>query len=172
MAREKSTTRSLVHREPTPAPISTLSWNPLSEIERMWRDVESLFAPFGSWPYASIEGELEPLTCVRDVDLSETDNEVVLSLAVPGLTEKDLDISVTQDVIAISGERKSEHEETEQSYLYRGMRYGSFCNRFRIPAEIDPGKVTAKLRNGILEVRMPKVESERPKSVKVTVDKS
>lgn len=99
------------------------------------------------------------------VDVRDTGDEFVLTALVPGLKAEDLEIQVLEDVVRIEGE----YARDEAEYLLRELPGGSFRRILRLPAAMDADKADAKIKDGILTLRLPKAESARPKKIKVAV---
>lgn len=92
------------------------------------------------------------------MDVSETDKEICITADLPGMDEKDINITLENGVISISGEKKAEREEKERSYHRVERRYGSFRRSFKLPGEVDFDKVGATFKKGVLRVTIPKPE--------------
>jgi HSP20 family protein len=90
------------------------------------------------------------------IDVSEKDDAVVVCAELPGLEEKDVEVTLTDNVLLIRGEKKQEKEERERGYTYRERSYGSFERRVPIDAEVLADKVSAGFKNGVLTVTLPK----------------
>ncbi|MFQ5809091.1 MAG: Hsp20/alpha crystallin family protein [Armatimonadota bacterium] len=106
-----------------------------------------------------------------NVDMYETDEEVVVKAEVPGMTKDDLEVSVTEDAITISGETTAEEEAKEESYTRRERRYGKFTRRLPLPAAVRLDEAKAKFADGILEVRVPKeAEPEEEEGRKIEIE--
>ena len=104
------------------------------------------------------------------VDIIETENDLVLKADLPDVDLKDIDIQVENGTLTLKGERKFEtHEEGEGGYHRIERNYGSFVRCFSLPDTVDPDKVGAEYKNGVLTVTMPKKEVAKPKAIKVTV---
>jgi len=101
------------------------------------------------------------------VDMYETDEAVVVKMAIPGVEPEDLDVSVVGDTLTIKGETKVEEEVKEENYIRRERRYGSFCRSLTIPVPVVPDKAEAGFENGILTLNLPKAEEVKPKAIKV-----
>lgn len=97
------------------------------------------------------------------VDIREEDDTFVLTTAVPGLSAEDLSIQVLDNVVRIEGEYKTSDGE----HLLRELPEGKFIRTLRLPSDVDADKVDAKIKNGILILSLPKVESARPKQIKI-----
>jgi HSP20 family protein len=99
------------------------------------------------------------------VNIRDEDEAFVLTALVPGLKADDLNIQVLEDVLRIEGEFPSDENE----YLLEELPNGSFRRELRLPSALDPEKVEAKIADGILTLRLPKVESAKPKKIKIAV---
>jgi HSP20 family protein len=102
------------------------------------------------------------------VDVIDSDDTVVVQAAVPGVKPEEIEVTLTGDLLTIKGEFKSETREENANYLRQERRMGSFCRQIGLPAGIDADKVNASFENGVLTLEMPKQESARVKTVKVT----
>jgi HSP20 family protein len=103
-------------------------------------------------------------------DLVETDDHFVLRADLPGVKEDDIKVELENNVLAISGERKAEHEEKGEGFYRVERAYGSFARTLALPEGVDADKVEAGFDNGVLEVRVPKPEQTKPKRVEIAVD--
>ncbi len=120
------------------------------EINRMFDD----FFDFGRHPDAG--AGLTPA-----IDVEETDKEVVVTAELPGVTEKDIHVDLTGDVLTIKGEKKMERESDDGRRKER--RYGSFERSVQLPFEVKDGEIDAKFSNGLLTIRAPKpADLQRP----------
>ncbi len=106
---------------------------------------------------------------VPDIEVFETDTDVVVKAHVPGIDQKDLDITVDEDSVTIKGEvRRSEEEKTEHGY-YSEVAYGSFSRTLPLSSEVEPDKAEAHLEKGVLELHVPKSAEEKAKAKKVKI---
>ena len=97
----------------------------------------------------------------------QTDTEVVVKASMPGINAEDVDISVTGDILSITGETCEEKEVKEENYFRREMRCGFFSRTLQVPVPVKVDKAEAVFANGILTLTMPKVEEVKPKWVSV-----
>lgn len=97
------------------------------------------------------------------VDIRDEDDSFVLTTAVPGLKAEDLNIQVLENVVRIEGE----YATSDGEHLLRELPEGKFMRTLRLPSEVDADKAEAKIKNGILTLSLPKVESARPKQIKI-----
>ncbi len=103
------------------------------------------------------------------MDLVDTGEAFVLKADLPGLSESDVSIEVRDNVLTVSGERKSEHEDRKAGYYRVERSYGSFRRSLTLPEGVDPAAVTATFDKGVLEVTVPKPEQQAPRKVQITV---
>jgi HSP20 family protein len=103
------------------------------------------------------------------VDITENDNDIIVRAEIPGMEQKDLDVNLAGDVLTIKGEKKAEHEEKGENFHRIERSYGSFSRTFALPCEVQEDKVEASYKNGILSLKLPKSETCKKESVKITV---
>lgn len=103
------------------------------------------------------------------LDIAETDDEVIVTAEVPGVDPKEVDISLRDNVLAIKGEKKHEEEEKGKDYQRLERAYGAFSRRVTLPSYIDPDKVHATYKDGILTVTIGKKTEAKPKVIRVDV---
>ncbi|SFM64927.1 Hsp20/alpha crystallin family protein [Thermodesulforhabdus norvegica] len=100
-------------------------------------------------------------------DVSETDDHIVVKADLPGIDPKELDISITGNVLTVKGEKKQEHEEKGESYHRVERTFGSFTRSFTLPADVDPNGVEATYKDGVLKLMIPKTEKSKRKKIEV-----
>jgi HSP20 family protein len=141
-------------------------WNPITDVvslrEAMDRLFEDSFIRPGTWT-GTAAGQL-----AVPVDLWETKDAYHLSADLPGLTPDDIEISATSDSVTVSGELKEKSDISNEGWLRQERRTGKFTRSFTLPVQIDPNKVEAHFANGVLELVVPKAESVKPRSIKIT----
>lgn len=103
------------------------------------------------------------------VDITEDDKEYLIKAELPEIKKEDVKLTVQDNVLAISGERKYEKEEKDKKYHRMERAYGSFLRSFTLPEDADGSKVAAEYKDGILTVHLPKSEKAKPKSIDVKV---
>ncbi len=147
--------------------MSIIRWEPFDEMMSMRESMDRLFEDF----FSRRPRTVAPLVWQPAVEIFETENEVVVKAELPGIDPKNVAVTVTADGLTIKGEAKAEQEEKGRNYYRRELRYGSFQRTIPLPTEVVKSDETkATFKNGILEVKVPKAERVRPKSVKVEVD--
>jgi HSP20 family protein len=146
---------------------ATRPLTPVWELERMFDDFfRRPFAPI-SFPRLRFAAAEE---IVPSVDIFEAEGAVVLKAELPGMKKEDIEMTLTDSDITISGEKKKEEEVKRKDFYKYERSYGSFCRTFSLPAEVQADKVKSTFKNGVLEVRMPKSEKAKSKEVKVKVE--
>ena len=101
------------------------------------------------------------------VDIYDNEDAIVLKAELPGVEKDDIVVDVKGRVLTLKGERSADSEVKENNYYRRERTYGSFERRFALPDNVDPGKITADYKNGVLEVGIPKPEEKKPKKITV-----
>jgi len=116
------------------------------------------------------EGLMTSGAWVPPVDIYQNgDREVVLKAELPDMTREDIDITVDNGTLTIKGEKRLANEVKDEQYHRIERRYGVFSRSFTLPQTVDPAKVAADYRNGVLTVRLPLREDARPRQIKVDV---
>jgi HSP20 family protein len=113
----------------------------------------------------------QPMGWMPAMEIEDTKNTLVVTAELPGLNAKDVDISVDDGVLTISGEKQDERKEgTEESqYFLYERRFGSFRRSFTLSDKVDVDKITATFENGVLKITMPKTEKAKPRGKKISV---
>lgn len=125
--------------------------SPLSSFRReMDRLLDQFSGSFGLLSLSD-QGGLVPR-----VNVAETDGEVELTVELPGLEQKDVDVTLADDILTIRGEKSAEEEEKGKQFRVMERRYGSFARSFEVPAGLEPSAVKATIEKGVLTVRFPK----------------
>lgn len=142
-------------------------WDPLREMVSLREAMDRLFEdsfvrPFTGLPAIQREGVITPA-----IDMYETDNDVVVKTALPGVKPDDVDVTVTGNTLNIKGEMKEEFDETKGDYHYRERRVGAFHRAVTLPVEVEAGKAEASFDNGVLTLRLPKAEEVKPKQITI-----
>lgn len=104
------------------------------------------------------------------VDIYESGDDIVVKAEVPGMDREDVAVEVKDGILTLRGDRKFEKEAKEENYHRIERSYGTFVRSFALPSSVDPEKVRAGLKDGVLEVRLSKKEQAKPRKVQVTVN--
>lgn len=139
-------------------------WDPFREVVTMQNRLNSLFRDLND-----SDNPLTTAAFVPAVDIYEDEKKVMLKLEVPGIEEKDLDVSVENNTLTVKGERKFEKEEKEENFHRIERRYGSFYRAFTLPSTVDTEHVNAKYNAGVLKLELLKKPEAQPKQIKINV---
>jgi len=104
------------------------------------------------------------------VDVSETEDTVLVHAEIPGIDPKSIEITITGDVLTLRGEKEEETEDQGRNYHRVERRYGAFTRSLALPTAVAAEKVEAKAKNGVLEIRLPKSEEAKARRVQVKTD--
>ncbi|MGQ9926136.1 MAG: Hsp20/alpha crystallin family protein [Chloroflexaceae bacterium] len=139
-------------------------WDPFQEAMTLREAVNRLF-----------EESFVPMLPTRDgsfmpaLDLSETPDAYIVEMAVPGMKPEDLNVTIENGVLSISGEVKKSSEEQERNYHRIERRYGRFCRTITLPSTVRGDAIEAHLEHGVLTLRVPKAEEVKPRKITINV---
>ena len=123
----------------------------------------------------SPEGSDEALTTSNfapPVDVYEDEHNITLKIEVPGIDEKDINVTIENNTLTVRGERRFEKDEKEENFHRVERMYGSFTRSFTLPNTVDPEQVIAHYEKGVLKIRLAKKAEAKPKLIKVNVEKT
>ncbi|MBI5045537.1 MAG: Hsp20/alpha crystallin family protein [Candidatus Niyogibacteria bacterium] len=112
------------------------------------------------WLEGTDEGQLT-------VDVFQTPEEIIIQSTIAGVKPEDLDISITQDMVTIKGTRRKDFETKEDNYYYHELYWGKFARSILISEEIDADEAEATIKNGLLTIRLPKIDKDRTHKIKI-----
>jgi HSP20 family protein len=151
--------------------MALVRWDPVREIDSLQGEMNRLFSTFFDTP--TTRGGNGGATATRRwipaMDLVETGEHFVLTADLPGISENDVNIEVENNVLTVSGERKTEHQEKHAGYYRLERATGAFSRSLTLPEGIDADAVKATFDNGVLEVRIPKPVQAQPRKVQIGV---
>jgi HSP20 family protein len=150
--------------------MALLRWEPVRELSSLQTEMNRLFNTFFDAPQTSREGNGGGARrWVPAMDLVETDEHFVLRADLPGLSEEDVSIELEDNVLTVSGERKTEHEEKREGFYRVERSFGQFRRSLTLPDGVDPNGIGATFDKGVLQVRIPKPEERKPRRVAIQV---
>jgi HSP20 family protein len=142
-------------------------WEPFRDLISLRDAMDRLFDESFVRPWG---GRLAPTEGAGlAVDMYETDEDVIVETALPGIDPGDVDVSVTGNTLTIKGETKAEEEVDEGDYIYRERRFGAYSRSLTLPVGVEADKAEAEYESGVLRLRLPKVEEAKPKAIQVRV---
>lgn len=101
------------------------------------------------------------------VDVYQTDNDIIIQAMIAGVKSEDMNISITREMVTIEGRRQKNNEIEKDGYFIRELYWGSFARKILLPCEVEPGEAEAYEKNGLLTIKMPKIDKERTQKLKV-----
>jgi HSP20 family protein len=153
--------------------------SPFGAFGRMRHEIDRMFEDFGDGVWGvprRTAFEIAPIwrrdiawEKVPAVDVVEKEKAYEISVELPGMDEKDIQVTVANGVLTIKGEKKEEKEEKQKDYYVSERHYGSFARSFRIPEDADAGKIEARFQKGVLAVSLPKTAAAQKPEQKITV---
>jgi len=104
------------------------------------------------------------------VDIYETDEAIILKAELPGIKKEDVSVEINDNVLTLKGERVEDKEIKEGNYFRKERCFGTFSRAFNLQYRVQPDKIKAKFKDGVLEIEIPKPEKEKPKQITVNVE--
>jgi len=149
---------------------SLTRWNPLEEMERMRQEMDRFIGEFGmrgsGLPQLAAGAAMMP-----NVEVYQTDKEVVVKAEVPGMEPGDVNIEVTEDAVHLTGELKKEEEIKEDNYYRSERQYGNFERVIPLPDRIKDDQAKATFKNGVITIRAPLAEEpKKPQARKLRIE--
>lgn len=140
-------------------------WRPLQELRK---EMDRIFQEFFGRTYVPERFEIE---WAPAVDVSETEDAIIVKADLPGVKPEDIEINIVDNVLTIRGEKKREAEEKKENFYRVERFYGSFMRAIQLPTEVEVDKVKAQYKDGVLKITLPKKPEEKKKVIKVEVEK-
>jgi HSP20 family protein len=149
--------------------MAVIRWEPARELQSIQQEMNRLFGTFFDTQAGAGNGGVGVRRWVPAMDLVEEGDQFVLRADLPGVKESDVHVELEDDVLTISGERKSEHEQRRDGYHRIERSSGHFSRSLTLPEGIDPDSIHARFENGVLELNVPKPEQRKPRRVAISV---
>jgi HSP20 family protein len=146
--------------------MTIVRWEPFRELHTLQNEMNRLFSSVFDEPRGGNGGAVAR-RWMPAMDLVETGDHFVLRADLPGMTEDDVKIEFEDGTLTVSGERRSEHEGSDEGYYRVERAFGSFSRSLTLPQGIDPEDVSARFDRGVLEVRIPKPEERKPRRIEI-----
>ena len=149
--------------------MALIHWEPVAELNTIQNEMNRLFNTFFDPSAPTGRGNGTTRRWLPPMDLVETADNYVLRADLPGLSDGDVNIQLEDNVLTISGERKAEHEHQQEGYYRLERACGEFSRSLTLPDGVDPDGVEAHFDRGVLEIRIPKPEQKKPRTVQITL---
>lgn len=147
---------------------SIATWKPTRGLFSTHSDIDRIFdGLFGKWDFPRLATHS---AWAPPVDVVDAEDHVEFRAEVPGLSEDDVHVSVTQNVLTLKGEKKHESEEQNGNYHRVERRYGRFQRSFNLPRNLRTDDVSASFKSGILTISVPKAEEAQPKQIPISTE--
>ena len=164
--RKTKARKSIVKTGEIMTPLTTLREevdNLFDRFSEDWPSLPRLFGRGWTYPFADIERRFSfpRLELTPRVDVSESDDSYDIAMELPGMSDKDIELTLSDDSLTVKGEKKEEREEKKKNYHVSERSYGSFQRTFRVPSGVDHNKVDAAYSNGVLNISLPKTETAK-----------
>lgn len=144
--------------------MSLMKWNPNRNLKTLHDEIDNYFNEF--W-----NGEDSFMSSFTPkVDIEELDDEFQFHAELPGMDKKDVNLSVKENVLTISGEKKDKKEDKKNNFHRIESSYGKFQRSFRLPQNVKQSDIKAEFKNGILDITVPKAEEAKPKEIEIKVN--
>lgn len=143
-----------------------IRWNPMRDMFSLRHQMNHIFDDVFK-PVVRGDSRLSMWNWNPTVDIYDNDENIVIKAELPGIDRKDIVIDVKDGVLTLKGERSFDNEIKEEKYYCRERTFGKFERVFRLPAKVDPEKISADYKDGILKIDIPKPEEQKPKQINV-----
>ena len=147
--------------------MSIVPWKPLDEMTTLRREMDTLWDQF--FPEKPFREEYLTHGWLPSIDLTETKDKLVVKAELPGLEAKDVELTLTEDILTIQGEKKEEKEEKDEHHFFVERYAGTFERRIKLPTLVKTDKIDAIFDKGILTINLPKSEEAKTKEIKIKV---
>src|SRR3954452_9653962 len=148
--------------------MALVRWEPAREINSLQQEMNRLFSTFFDTPTGSVPNG-GARRWIPAMDLVETEDQFVLRADLPGVSDEDVQIELEDNVLTVSGDRRTEHEERKEGYYRVERATGAFRRSLTLPEGVDADAIAARFDKGVLEVRIPKPEERKPRRVQIQV---
>lgn len=135
-------------------------WKPFREMVSLRDAMDRLFEDSVVTPKFSNAG-------MPKIDMRETKDSVIVKAELPGIAEEEIDVEILDNIMTISGEKKSDIEEEKDGYFYQESHSGTFSRSFTLPSEVKAEKAEAEMKNGVLTITVPKIEAKKAKKIAI-----
>jgi len=149
--------------------MALIRWEPVAELNAIQNEMNRLFNTFVDPSAPTGRGNGTTRRWLPPMDLVETADHYILRADLPGLSDGDVNVQLEDNLLTISGERKAEREDQQEGYYRLERAFGAFSRSLTLPDGVDPDGVQAHFDRGVLEIRVPKPEQKKPKTVQITL---
>ncbi|MBW2606820.1 MAG: Hsp20/alpha crystallin family protein [Deltaproteobacteria bacterium] len=149
--------------------MTIVKWDPFRNVAALQDRINRIFDESFSRT-ADLEDDISMSAWKPSVDIYETDEAIILKAELPGIKKEDVSVEVKDNILTLKGERAEEKEIKEKNYYRKERAFGTFNRAFNLQHRIQPDKIKARFKDGVLEIEIPKPEEEKPKQITVKVE--
>lgn len=147
--------------------MSIVPWKPLGELTTLRSEMDSLWDRF--FPEKPFHERYQTHEWLPSIDLKESKDALVVKAELPGLEAKDVELTLTEDILTIRGEKKEEKEEKDEHHFFVESYCGAFERKIKLPMLVKTDKIDATFDKGVLTINLPKSEEAKKKEIKIKV---
>ena len=149
--------------------MTLIRWEPFRELDDIFARYSPFFGRLAAVRQGALDDDVAP-AWTPVANISETETDYLIKAELPEVSKEDVKVTVDENVITISGERRKDAERTDEKVHRVESFYGRFSRSFRLPEDADINAIQAESRHGVLKVRVPKAPAPKPKTVEVQVN--
>ena len=149
--------------------MTIVKWDPFRNVAALQDRINRIFDESFSRT-ADLDDDISMSAWKPLVDIYETDESIILKAELPGIKKDDVSVEVKDNVLTLKGVRTEEKEIKEKNYYRKERAFGTFSRTFNLQHRIQPDKIKARFKDGVLKIEIPKPEEEKPKQITVKVE--
>ncbi len=149
--------------------MTMVKWDPFRNVAALQDRINRIFDESFSRT-ADLDDDISMSAWKPLVDIYETDEAIILKVELPGIKKDDVSVEVKDNVLTLKGVRTEEKEIKEKNYYRKERAFGAFSRSFNLQHRIQPDKIKARFKDGVLKIEIPKPEEEKPKQITVNVE--
>lgn len=148
--------------------MAIVRWQPYGAVASLQDSINRLFND--AFPRSMTDEDVALSTWKPVVDIFDKTDSIIIHAELPGVTKDDVSIEVKDNVLTLKGERVEVKEVSEDKFFRKERSFGSFYRAFTLPSAINPDKIKATFKDGVLEIEIPKPEEQKPKQIQIKID--
>ena len=149
--------------------MTIVKWDPFRNVAALQDRINRIFDESFSRT-ADVDDDISMSAWKPSVDIYETDEAIILKAELPGIKKEDVSVEIKDNVLTLKGERIEDKEIKEGSYFRKERCFGTFSREFNLQHRVQPDKIKARFKDGILKIEVPKPDEEKPKQITVKVE--
>lgn len=149
--------------------MTIVRWDPFRNMSTLQDRINRIFEETAS---RSRDYDVEVSQCDWRpvVDIYDSEKAIIINAELPGVTRDSITLDVKENILTLKGERKSDEEASKENYYRMERCFGTFERAFTLPSTVDPAKISANFKDGILKIEIPKPEEKKPKQISINVE--